>query len=100
MVLEGQDEVKLLYLTSTITTLKTSGKSTYNTQLRFFIKNDRICGGDALNLLALLVYTLEWPRGWVNSYVFPLFILLTKGREGATSLVFLGSLYWRRAWGM
>lgn len=44
MVLEGQHEVKLPYLTFTMTVLKMYGKSTYTTWIRLFEERDGSTG--------------------------------------------------------
>lgn len=85
-----KDELKLRYLTSAMTTSRTSGKSTYATCLRFFPEPEWSRNKYAVEVF--LAYWLSWfilssdPDVGLNHYVFELVILLAKGRNGNAPL--------------
>lgn len=87
VVLEGEHEVELHYLTSVMTTSKFFGKFAFATWLR---QPKRIRGGVVRILLIILVHALEWSSGRLNSYVFLLVILLIRKREVSFSSIVLG----------
>lgn len=84
VVFEREDEEKLFYLTSIMTSTRISGKL-YATWFRFFYK-----GGHSRNRYIVeefLAHWLSWfvlpssPEYGLNPHVFPLDILLTKGEK-------------------
>lgn len=77
VVLVGEDEIKLWYLTSTVTASKTFGKSTYATWLRYFEgeESQSRCMVELLAYWLSLFVLLSGPNDGLNAYVFPLAIL-------------------------
>lgn len=74
VVLEGDNQTKLKYLTAAMVASKTSDKLIYETWLRLFDKGDSSRSSyvmEAFFLLALLVCVVEWPGGWLGPLHVP-----------------------------
>lgn len=81
IVLEGEDEAKHKYLTSAMTVSRMFGKSTY-ARLYFDEGENRCCECVVEDFLIYWLSCLpSEPEDGLNPYIFPLTILLAKGRS-------------------
>lgn len=99
--MEEQDEKTPHSLPSTLLSLKTSSKCTYASWIQYFDEGERKESG--LVVEALLLDWLSWfilpsrPEDEINSFVFPMAILLAIGERLALAPLCLGLLSARLA---
>lgn len=99
IILDGEDQKRVDFLTRSLSKPKYStNKATYLPWGKYFDEGGE-GSNSAFQVEAFLDYLLSYfvfpssPKDGINSFVFPLVVLLSKGNRLVLALLYLGSLY-------